>query len=266
MKIQQIRNATLKINYAGNIILVDPWLIGGQKFGRFVDIPGKPFHTPDPVREQIPMPIYDLPMPVEEILRDVDFYVLTHIHPDHIDMAPDGTIGAPLDKNLPIFAQNSDDAEVLKRSGFTNIKILNEVRDENFCCNIKITKTYARHGITVPLGEACGFVLESPDEKTLYVAGDTIWYGGVQSALERFRPDVVVLNACAAELVGNGRLIMNDENIACVHETLPTAQIVVSHMDNVAHATITRHEMRGLLARRGVENYFMPADGETLEF
>ena len=266
MKIQQIRNATLKINFAGNTILIDPWLIGGQKFGRFVDIPGKPFRTPDPVREQIPMPIFDLPLPVEEILRDVDFYVMTHIHPDHIDMAADGTIGAPLDKNIPIFAQNSDDADVLKRSGFTNVKILNETRGENFCCNIKITKTPARHGTIAPLGEACGVVFESPVEKTLYIVGDSVWFGGVQSALEKFHPDVVVLNACAAELIGNGRLIMNDEDVDCVRKILPTAQIIISHMDNVAHATITRHEMRGRLAARGVEKYFMPDDGETLEF
>ena len=69
MKIQQIRNATLKVTYAGKIFLIDPWLIGKQKFGSFVDIPGKPFSTPDPVREQIPMPIYELPATREEILR-----------------------------------------------------------------------------------------------------------------------------------------------------------------------------------------------------
>ena len=59
---------------------------------------------------------------------------------------------------------------------------------------------------------------------------------------------------------------MNDEDIDCIAQTLPNARMVVSHMDNVAHATITRHEMRGLLARRGIKNYFMPADGQSLEF
>ena len=262
MKIQQIRNATLKIEFAGKIFLVDPWLIGGQKFGRFVDIPGKPFHTPDPVREQIPMPIYDLPAPVEEILRGVDFYIITHLHPDHVDISPDGKIGAPLDKNIPVFAQNSEDADALKNSGFKVVDVL----DENFLDKIKLTKTPARHGTIIPLGEACGIIFKSPEEKTLYIAGDTVWFGGVQDTLKKFSPDVVIVNACAAELVDNGRLIMNDEDIECVAKTLPTAKIIVSHMDNVPHATITRHEMRGYLARRGVEKYFMPADGETLEF
>ena len=109
-------------------------------------------------------------------------------------------------------------------------------------------------------------IFESGREKTLYVAGDTIWYDGVQNTIQKYTPDVVVMNACAAELVGNGRLIMNDEDVACVADAAPNAQLVVSHMDNVAHASITRHSMRGLLAQRGIKEYFMPEDGETLAF
>ena len=159
MKIRQIRNATLKIDFAGKIFLVDPWLIGGQKFGRFIDIPGKPFSTPDPVREQIPMPIYDLPMPTEEILRGVDAYILTHIHPDHIDIAPDGSLGAPLNKDVPIFAQNETDAAALEKSGFSRVEIL----AENFFYDVKLTKTPARHGTIAPLGEACGVIFSAPN-------------------------------------------------------------------------------------------------------
>lgn len=262
MKIQQIRNATLKINYAGKIFLVDPWLIDGQKFGRFVDIPGKPFHTPDPVREQIPMPIFDLPVPVEEILCGVDFYIITHLHPDHVDISIDGTIGAPLDKNTPVFAQNSEDAVALKNSSFKEVNVLNE----NVLGDIKLIKTPARHGTIEPLGEACGIIFQASNEKTLYLAGDTVWFEGVQNSLKKFHPDIVIVNACAAELIKNGRLIMNDEDIDCIAQNLPTAQIIVSHMDNVPHATITRHDIRGLLTKRGIKNYFIPNDGEILEF
>ena len=207
------------------------------------------------------MPIFDLPASVEEILRGVDYYVVTHIHPDHVDISHDGTLGAPLDKNISVFVQNSEDAAAFKRSGFKSVEVLGE----NVLDVIKLTKTPARHGTIAPLGEACGLIFQAPNEKTLYLAGDTVWFGGVQDSLKTFRPDVVIVNACAAELKGNGRLIMNDEDLDCIAQTLPTVQIVVSHMDNVPHATINRHEMRGLLARRGV-NYIMPADGETLEF
>ena len=262
VKIKQIRNATLKIEYGGKTFLIDAWLIDKQKFGRFVDIPKIPFRTPDPVKMEIPMPICGLPESVEEILSGVDYYILTHIHPDHIDLNfADGTVGAPLDKNKKIFAQDSNDAEILKRSGFKSIEILGE----NNLGEIKITKTPARHGTINPMGAACGVIFQAPNEKTLYLVGDSIFYEGVQETLEKFQPDVVILNACAAELIGNGRLIMNDEDVLSVATVVPNAQIIISHMDNVAHATITRHEMRGLLARRNVK-YFMPNDGETLTF
>ena len=166
------------------------------------------------------------------------------------------------DKNVTIFAQNSIDAEALTRSGFNSVEVL----VENILGDVKLTKTPARHGTINPLGEACGIIFQAPDEKTLYLVGDSVWFDGVENSLKKFQPDVVIVNACAAELKGNGRLIMNDEDIDCIAQTLPNARMVVSHMDNVAHATITRHEMRGLLARRGIKNYFMPADGQSLEF
>jgi len=128
-----------------------------------------------------------------------------------------------------------------------------------------VTKAPALHGVIEPCGDACGVVFQAEGEKTLYVAGDTIWYPGVKETLKRFCPEVVVVNACAAELIGHGRLIMNDEDVEAVAKTVPGAKVVVSHMDTVAHASITRFTMRGLLARRQTD-YVMPDDGETLSF
>ena len=262
MKIQQIRNATLKVTYAGATFLIDPWLAGRWEMGCFADIPGAPFTVPDPAKRHIPMPICPLPLPVEEILRGVDYYVVTHIHPDHIDMSPDGTVGAPLDKRVPVFAQNAADAEVLRRSGFADVRVLSA--EGGAAGAATLHKAPARHGTVVPCGEAMGVVFSAPGEKTLYIAGDTVWYPEVARTIERFRPDVIALNACAAELKECGRLIMNDEDVESVSLAAPNAQIIVTHMDTVAHASITRYEMRGRLARRGVK-YVMPEDGETVE-
>ncbi len=264
MKIKQIRNATLRVEYAGTVFLVDPWLASRHAAGCFSDIPDFPFHPTDPVKNQIPFPICDLPESVEEILEDVDYYLVTHIHPDHIDMSPDGAIGAPLKKDVPILAQNAADAEALKRSGFQRVFTLSDA--PVVYGGATLVKTPARHGTRVPCGEASGVVFRAENEKTLYVAGDTIFYDGVQETLKSFRPDVVVLNACAAEFVEFGRLIMNDEDVDCVAKTAPDASLVLSHMDNVPHAAITRQTLRGMLTKRGVSEYYMPEDGETLEF
>ena len=106
-----------------------------------------------------------------------------------------------------------------------------------------------------------------PSEKKLYIAGDTIWYDAVEAVIRREAPDVIVLNASAAELVDQGRLIMDDEDIAAVCRTAPDAAVVVSHMDTVSHAEITRPEMRERLAARGLlKRVDMPDDGEMLDF
>jgi len=262
MKIKQIRNATVRVSFAGKNFLLDPWLIEKGKMGCFSDIPGRPFHIPDVSKESIPMPMCDLPEPVEAVLDGIDYYIVTHIHPDHIDISPDGTVGSVLDKAVPVLVQNEADRDVFLKSGFRQVKVMSETG-----CgfgDITITKAPALHGVIEPCGEASGVVFQGKGEKTLYVAGDTIWNTEIKKTLKYYRPDVVVLNACAAELTGFGRLIMNDEDVEAAARTVPDAKIVISHMDTVAHATITRYTMRGLLARRGVD-YLMPDDGETVE-
>lgn len=263
MKIKQIRNATVRIEYAGKTFLVDPWLGAKHSAGCFSILPGTPVHAVDPVKDNILYPIFDLPESVEQVLSGIDYYLLTHVHPDHIDMLPDGSVGAPLDKAKPIYVQNENDAKILQSSHFENVSVLGE---ETPCDGISLCKTAARHGTRALASDACGIVFQSADEPTLYIAGDTIWFDGVKDALLKYKPDVVILNACAAEFIEYGRLIMNDEDVDCVARTAPYAKLIISHMDNVPHAAITRHSMKGLLARRGIDNYFMPADGETLEF
>ena len=260
MKIQQIRNATLKIAYGGKTFLTDPWLQEKGALGTFAD---KPFRCLSPEKETVAMPMCGLPMPREEVLQGVDAYVVTHIHPDHIDMSPD-CIGNTLDKNVPVFVQGADDAQVLMKNGFTDINVLYE--NSRFG-EVQLVKTPGWHGTKIPMCPTCGVVFRAAGEKSLYVAGDTIWYDGVRDALLEYRPDIVVLNACAAEFTTYGRLIMNAEDVARVHECLPDATIIISHMDNVAHASITRADMRMLLKDLlGAKSALMPEDGETLEF
>ena len=122
MQIRQIRNATIKIHYGGKVFLIDPWLAPKDGFGCFAGLPESiPFKTPDSQKTFISMPICPLPTTVDEILADVDYYIVTHIHPDHIDMEMDGTVGNVLNKETPILVQNDEDAQVFVRSGFKDV-------------------------------------------------------------------------------------------------------------------------------------------------
>lgn len=261
MQIHQIRNAMIRIDYAGKTFLTDPWLVEKGGMGSFS---GSSFRYRYPAQAQISMPMCDLPMPVEEILKGIDAYIVTHVHPDHIDMAADGTVGELMDKKVPVFVQSDEDAEVLKHSGFTQVNVLSE---HTVFGKIRLVKTPGLHGTRIPCGPSCGVIFEHPAEKKLYVAGDTIWYEGVAETLTRFQPDVIILNACAAEFIDQGRLIMDDNDVNEVYKSCPNAKIIVSHMDNVAHASLTRKTMRERLMQRDLwDKVLMPDDGEAYSF
>lgn len=262
MKITQIRNATVKIEYSDKTFLVDPWLVEQGAAGVLADTPYIP---PRPEMATIAMPIQPLPMAVEKVLAEVDAYVLTHVHPDHIDMDERyGTVGRSLIKEVPTFVQSVDDAKSMLKSGFTDVTVMYE---NSGLGDVGIIKTPGRHGTKIPCGPACGVIFQLIGEKTLYVAGDTIWYERVAETIEKFQPDVIIVNACAAELKFYGRLIMGCEDVKAVREAAPKAQIVISHMDNVPHATVSRADMRKYLKENNLEaGMSMPDDGQTLEF
>lgn len=46
------------------------------------------------------------------------------------------------------------------------------------------------------------------EQKTLYLAGDTIWYDFVKGVIDSYSPDVIVANAVEATILGFGRIIM----------------------------------------------------------
>ena len=77
----------------------------------------------------------------------------------------------------------------------------------------------------------------------------------------------VVLNACAAQLKTYGRLIMDDADVESVCRAAPNATVIASHMDTVAHASLTRKTLRAALERRGLAGrVLMPDDGEEYSF
>lgn len=264
MQIQQIRNGTNKIIYGDRTFLMDPYLGEKGALGALAEVSGQPYKTPDPVKMQLPMPFYSLPDTIEEILAGVDYYLFTSLAADHIDRAADGTVGALLDKKIPALVQNETDAALLRKSGFADVQVVSE--DGTELGEITLVKTAACHGKIIPTGDTMGVVFLKEGEKALYVAGDTIWYDGVRQVLQDFKPRVVVVNGCAATLLGCGRLSMDDEDIESVSRNLPDAVVYVTHMDNDAAACITRHEMRGRLTSRGVTSYIMPRDGQIIHF
>ena len=93
------------------------------------------------------------------------------------------------------------------------------------------------------------------------------FYDEVAAVLEKYRPEVIILNACGAALQYFGRLIMDAHDVLEVHKAAPYAKIIISHMDNVAHAAVDREGKQKFVAEHRMEkSALIPEDGETLEF
>lgn len=211
-------------------------------------------------------PTVELPISLEEIL-DVDAVIVTHTHEDHWD----DVAKSSLPKNIPILVQNDADAAVIREAGFLDVMLLGE--DQPFD-SIEIIKTSGQHGSDAimaqfgePLGLVSGFVMKARGEKTLYLAGDTVWNDHVAGVLGQYRPDVVILNSGDAQIEGVGSIIMNKEDVREVFKAAPEATLICSHMQAVNHAMLTRTALNDFVAENHMgDRTLVPADGESYTF
>ena len=73
VEVQQIRNATVKIDFSGTTFLVDPML---SPKGGFPGFEGT-------YRSELRNPLVEMPFSVDEVLKSVEAVVVTHTHTDH---------------------------------------------------------------------------------------------------------------------------------------------------------------------------------------
>lgn len=206
MKIQQIRNATVVLEYAGKKILIDP-MFSDKGSLPTTPIPAKTWNFKK-------KPLYELPISVEEIIKGVDFVFLSHLHFDHWDKAA----AKALPKDIKIFVQDETDRGKIEKLGFSNIEILTE--NSSFD-DIQLCRTKAQHGrgfILKLAGQVCGLVLKHPEEKTLYLVADTVWYEGVQEEIQKHQPDVMIINGGDNQFFFGGQLIMGKHDVYRVHK------------------------------------------------
>lgn len=135
---------------------------------------------------------------------------------------------------------------------------------------IHLIKTNGRHGyedeIVTILWDACGVIMQYEYEKTLYIAGDTVWCDEVDKAISKYSPHIIIVNAGANSVIDK-RLIMGKEDVLKVHKAYPSAQIIATHMESVNHWVLSWSELRLFSEENRFERQlFIPDDGETLEF
>lgn len=249
MKLQLIRNATMKITYAGKTILTDPMFSSKGAFDSFAGIS--------------PNPTVDLPFETDEILKGVEAIIVSHNHPDHFDEAATKIIN----KDIPFFCQPGDE-DIFKEQGFS--KVL-PVQESETWCGISLTRTRGTHGVDKALeftGKVSGFIFKAPSEPVVYWAGDTCWCEEVEKTIKKFTPEIIITHSGGATIPGFAPIIMDAEQTITTLQTAPEAKVVAVHMESLDHCRIDRAMLQEAAeqASIGKERIFIPKDGEVITF
>jgi L-ascorbate metabolism protein UlaG (beta-lactamase superfamily) len=250
MKIQLIRNATMRLEYGGQLFLTDPYL--SEKL------------TLPSYRGVSKNPLVDLPIPAGQVIAGAEAVIVSHRHGDHFDRAAKDL----LPKDIPLFCPPLDQAAT-EAEGFLRVTA---VEDSILWQGVRITRVPGRHGsgtVLGDMGEISGFVFQAEGEPTLYWAGDTVWYEDVAENIRRFKPDVILPHSCGAVWGPSETLIVMDAEMTVeVCLAAPNASVVAIHMEALDHATVSRQALRDYADLQGIsrERLLIPLDGEEITF
>ena len=247
MQIQLIRSATLRIEYAGHLFVIDPYLAAKYTRPSFA---GKS-----------PNPLVDLPCPPLEVIAGIEIVIVSHLHSDHFDPAAQEL----LPKNTLILCQPEDE-HAISDKGFRNIiPVKQEIIWEGFT----ITRTPCEHGsgeVLKEMGEASGFLFRSQNEPIVYWAGDTIWCEAVADIISKYHPDVIVTHSCGAVWGPHVLIVMDAAQTVALCRAAPYSTVISTHLDSLDHATVSRLALREYATANGIrpEQLRIPLDGERI--
>ncbi|MEM7342668.1 MAG: MBL fold metallo-hydrolase [Chloroflexota bacterium] len=250
MKLQLIRNATLRINYADHLFVIDPYLADKQTLPSYA---GKSKN-----------PLVDLPCPPEAVIADAEMVIVSHLHGDHFDASAQNL----LPKALPIFCQPGDEGQIQEK-GF---EAVTPIEDQINWQGLEITRKPGQHGVEADvlalLGNVSGFVFQAPGEPKVYWAGDTIWYDPVAQVIEQHQPDIIVTHSCGAVWGDSEPIVMDAAQTIQVCQAAPNSIVIAVHMEALDHATVSREMLREQADAAGIaaDKLLIPSDGETLTF
>lgn len=250
MKIQLIRNATMKLTYADRTILTDPMLSPKDAIKSFA---GRSRN-----------PTVDLPFEISEVIGDVELVIVSHNHPDHID----AVAAEELPKQMPLLCQLGDKA-ALAAMGFINVV---PVESKHMWQEINIIKTGGRHGqgkILKHMGQVSGFVFQADNEPTVYWVSDSILCKDVESSILDHKPDIIITHSGGATIPGYDPIIMDAKQTLALFDKISEDVVVVAiHMEALDHCMVSRPALQELARAKGVAEtrLLIPQDGEIITF
>lgn len=255
MKIHHLRNATLILETAQQVIIIDPAL------GAKGSIPPLSFFRAKRVERN---PTVPLPDQADALLPKVTHCLITHLHPDHLDEAGTTWLRA---NNIPIYCSQHD-AKKLKKKGLTIAQAL-DYHQKIDALGGTLEGIPAVHGyglVAKLMGKVMGFHLALPEEPSVYISSDTVLTPTVQQVLREQRPDLVAVAAGGARLDILQPLLMRLDEVVDLVAQAPQ-QVLAHHLEALNHCPTTRAKLRAALQQRGLlHKVWIPEDGEANVF
>lgn len=255
MKVHHIRNATMVIESGNNFILVDPMLSKKGELG-----PPLTYFRFKPQRN----PIVDLPDNAMAIIKKTTHCLITHLHPDHLDIEAELFLK---EKNIPVIGSIRDEAK-LRKKGLNVNQIVDYWQKSNFLGG-KIQGIPALHGYGFAgkmAGDVMGFFIELPNEKTFYLSSDTIYTDDVHKVLTEFKPDIAVVACGTAQFDIFQPFLMRMDDILKFMRNAPN-KVLANHLEAANHCPTKRTDLRKEVSNIGLtDKVFIPMDGESITY
>jgi L-ascorbate metabolism protein UlaG (beta-lactamase superfamily) len=122
---------------------------------------------------------------------------------------------------------------------------------------LKITATPAQHRPWwIPefiSGKVIGFVIEFAGQKegVIYIAGDTVYFKGIEEVARRFKIDICILNAGSVQfryLTGFGRYTMDGKQLLKAARVLDPKKLIPVHHSGWSHFKEKYSTLRDIIA------------------
>lgn len=212
LEITWLGHATVQLRLeSGEVLLLDPWTDGNPAY------------------------------PKNHTIDRIDGMLISHGHFDHIHDA------VPLAKKFsPKVVAIFETAEWLKKKGVKNTSPMNKGGSQ-MVGPVKATMVHAIHscgimddGEIVYGGEACGYVLRFPDNRSLYFAGDTNVFTDMELIRELYKPELAFLP------IGD-LFTMSPHEASMAAKLLEVKRIVPMHFGTFPPLTGTPEQLATLL-------------------
>lgn len=257
MKITQLRNATIVVEYDQHVILVDPMLA--------------PKGTIPPLkylsRQRRRNPLVELPGNTPAVLERVTHCLITHCQKGHFDHLDRAAVKWLRSRKIPLICMEGD-ANFLSRKGLTVLPLKERDSAQDFLLGsvIPIPCLHGRGVVGKLMAHGYGYFIQWPGEPSLYIAGDTVLTPTVEHCLRVRQPDVSVLPSGGANFDLGGEIIMGAADMVTASR-ITRGKVVANHLEALDHCPVTRKQLGFLRDQQQLNGRLLiPEDGESLQF